>query len=465
MFKKIFLTYLLILVLVMTVLSFAISSLAENYVYGEKKGILENVADRANTAANSYASGNYGQQELTRIIDTMAYITDTKIYIVKPEFINEIDAGSEFGGEYLKDALAMSLAGESVFLRKQYSKHFEAQMLFMASPWRDDSGIKGAILLFSPEKEVTAVIRGIQLAIWLTAAAFVIVGGIIIYFISRRIVKPIKAIGGASVKMALGEYVEDISITTKDELGSMARSFNSMKKKIQENEALRQDLIANVSHDLRTPITNINGFLSGMSDGIIKPDEYPKYINILKKETKRLMDMTAGILEAAKVKSGNLELNITEFYVRSAIKEAAAANSEFAKRRHINIVTDINPKLRVRADMKKIAQVLYNLINNAVKFSHDNGNVKLSAAETTKGVKISVSDDGIGIDENELQNIFNRFYSVSKEGGFGLGLSIVKTYLEAHGSRIEVESKKGEGTLISFILPPASNNVYKQFTF
>lgn len=451
MFKKIFLTYLLILVLVMMVLSFTISSLAENYVYGEKKTMLENVADRASRAANAYTSGEYGQQELAHIIDTMAYITDTKIYIVKPGFLGEIGAGSEPGGDYLRDALKKALSGESVFLRKQYSAHFEAQMLFMASPWRDQSGIKGGILLFSPEKEVSAVIGSIQLAIWLTAAVFLAVGGAVIYMFSRRIVRPIKAIGNASAKMALGECVEDIGITTKDELGSMARSFNSMKKKIEANEVLRQDLIANISHDLRTPITNINGFLSGMSDGVIKPDDYPKYINILKKETKRLMDLTGGILEAANVRSGNLELNITEFALLVTAREAAAANAEFAKSNRVKIITDIDSKLLVKADFKKIGQVLYNLINNAVKFS-PGGNVRLIADETTEGVKISVKDDGAGIGENELPNIFDRFYSSGKNG-FGIGLSIVKTYVEAHGARVEIESGKGEGTLVSFTLP------------
>jgi signal transduction histidine kinase len=224
-----------------------------------------------------------------------------------------------------------------------------------------------------------------------------------------------------------------------------------MKKKIEANEVLRQDLIANISHDLRTPITNINGFLSGMSDGIIKTDEYPKYINILKKETRRLMDLTGGILEAAKVRSGNLELNITEFALLTVAREAAAANAEFAKSKHVKIITDIDSKLLVKADLKKITQILYNLINNAAKFS-PGGNVKISACETTEGVNISVQDDGAGIGENELPNIFDRFYS-SGESGFGLGLSIVKTFVEAHGSRIEIKSGKGKGTLVSFTLP------------
>ncbi len=451
MFRKIFITYLLILALVMTVLSFTISSLAENYVYGEKKGLLENVADRVNNAANAYASGEYGQQELNRIINTMAYITDTKIYVVKPGFYSEIDADSELGGEFLKDSLKKALAGESVFLRKQYSTHFEAQMLFMASPWRSGGQVKGAILLFSPEKEVAAVIGGIELAIWLTAAGFILIGGAIIYVFSRKIVKPIEAIGGASEKMALGEYVEDIGLTSKDELGKMARSFNSMKKKIEANEVLRQELIANVSHDLRTPITNINGFLSGMSEGVIKPDEYPKYISILKKETKRLMDLTGGILDAAKVRSGSIELNITEFALIGAAKEAVSANAELAKGKHVKITTDIGSKIHVSADSKKITQVLYNLINNAVKFTHEGGNVKLSAAETGEGVKVSVEDDGAGIDEKELPNIFGRYYTAGGSG-YGIGLSIVKAYVEAHGSRVEIKSKEGEGTAVSFIL-------------
>lgn len=454
MFKKIFLTYIIILTMVMAVLSFTISSLAENYVYIEKEKLLENVADRANIAANAFDSGDYGQQELGRIINTMAYITDTKIYIVSPDFYNEIDEDSEFSGEYLKEALKKALSGESVFLRRQYSTHFEAQMLFMAKPWKNGSESKGAILLFSPEKDVASVISGIQFAIWLTAAAFVLIGGIIIYIFSRRIVKPIKAIGAASARMAEGERIDDIYITSKDEMGSMARSFNTMKHKIEANEVLRQDLIANISHDLRTPITNINGFLGGMADGIIKTDEYPKYINILRKETKRLMNLTESILEAAKVKSGNLELNVTRFALFDAVKEAAAANEEFASRKDVKIIVNVDKNIYVCADNKKIEQVIYNLINNAVKFSNRGGSATINAVNSEQGIEVSVSDNGIGVDEKDLPFIFDRFYKASGDSGYGLGLSIVKTYLEAHGSNIQFKSIKGLGTKVSFILKP-----------
>lgn len=452
MFRRIFLTYLSILILVMAVLTLVTSSLAENYVYEEKKQLLENVANRANNAASAFASGEISQAELNEIINAMGYITDTKIYIVTSDIMNGT-LGGELTGEYLKDALDKAFSGKSVFLRRQYSEGFEAQMLFMAIPWNSGK-TTGAILLFSPEKEIASIIKNIQLAIWLIAAAFVVIGGIIIFAFSRRIVRPIKAIGSASAKMALGERVDDIDITSKDELAGMARSFNSMKRKIELNEKLRQDLIANISHDLRTPVTNISGFLSGMADGIIKIEDYPKYIGILKKETKRLADLTGGILEAAKIQSGSIELIKSKFALRGAAEKAIEANREAARSKDVSISMDIDPGLIVNADERKIEQSLFNLINNAVKFSFSGGAVNVSAVCKEDGVEVCVEDRGKGIDKQDLPNIFERFYKAGEGGGFGLGLNIVKSYIEAHGGRLAIESEPGKGTAVRFVLNP-----------
>lgn len=451
MFKKIFLSYLSIMILVMTALSFVISSLAESYVYREKRSLLQNVADRAKRAAGSYAAGDINRDELGAIIDSMAYITDAKIYVVTSDIAENIDLGSELAGEYLKDAMSTVLSGGSVFQRRQYAG-FGAQMLFLAEPWRAGGSIRGAVLLFSPEEDIAAVIGGIQLAVFLSAAAAALIGGVVIFLFSRRIVRPIKAMGEASSMMARGERVDDIGITTRDELGGLARSFNSMKHKIEANEALRQELIANISHDLRTPLTNINGYLSGMADGVIKEQDYPKYLGILKGETKRLMDLTGGILEAAKIRSGSIELSRETFALRETADAAAKANAELSKKNGVHISISVDYALTVHADRKKIEQVLYNLINNAVKYTPRGGLVIVSAVNTDKGSEVIVKDSGCGIDEKDLPNIFDRFYRSGSKDGFGLGLNIVNTYVEAHGGSVDITSGP-EGTSVRFVLP------------
>ncbi len=455
MFARIFVTYFSILILIMLVLSFTISSLAENYVYGEKKQMLENVADRANNAANSFSSGELSQYALTEVLNALGYVTDTKIYIVQGSIPGEVDLGGELSGQFLKDALGKALNGESVFLRSQYSADFDARMLFGAYPWQELGSINGAILLFSPEKEVSSIIGNLQLAIWLTAAGFFIIGGIIIFTFSRRIVSPIKAIDEASARMAVGERVDDLKIDSNDEIGSMARSFNSMKQKIDANEKLRQDLIANISHDLRTPLTNINGYLTGMADGVIANKDYPKYLRVLRSETKRLTDLTGEILEIAKIQSGSIDLNKERFKLSKAAEEAVASNSVFAKTKDIKIKVDIGNDLYANADVKKIRQVLYNLINNAVKYSQSGTSVKITALKKNGLLKVCVEDSGSGIAKDDLPYIFERFYKTtgSNKQSYGLGLHIAKTYVEAHGGHIEISNGAQGGTRACFTLP------------
>lgn len=454
-FQKIFVTYFSILIIVMLILFITITSLADNYVYNEKQKTLESVAYKANRAANEFASGKLAGEQLSEVIDAMGYITNTKIYIVKAGITHHIDLGDKLTDDYLNEALPKVLAGDHVFMRRQYSSEFETRMLFAAYPWRDDTNIYGAILMFSPEKEISSIVANVRMHILIAAIFSVLIGGAVVYFVSRRIVKPIKAVDMASQKMALGQAVDDIDIVTNDEMGSLARSFNNMKHKIQKNEELRQDLISNISHDLRTPITTINGFASGMADGIIKSEDYPKYINIIRQEAKRLISLTSDILESAKIQSGSIELNISNVNIGEIVSAAIDANTTFASSKGIKFEVDVNAPEVVQADSKRLEQIIYNLVNNAVKYSYDQSTVKVTVWQENK-TQICVEDRGIGIRQSDLPNIFDRYYrakSAEGKSGFGLGLCIAKTYTEAHGGYIDVQSTYGKGTRICVTIP------------
>ncbi len=457
LFQKLFFTYLSILVLVTLILSFTVSALADNYVYRAKHAVMDSVAEKTQDAANKFLTGEISQTELTEIINAMAYVTNAKIYVVQAsaDAVEEIELGDRLSGQYIRDALEAVLQGENVFLRRQYSEGFDAQVLFAAYPWKDSTGIRGAILLFSPEEDVSAIVASIRLATWLTAAAFVLIGGFIIYLVTRRIVRPIKALDAASQRMARGEEADDIEARTDDETGRLARSFNSMKRKLQQNEALRQELIAGISHDLRTPVTSINGYLSGMADGVIKPEDYPKTIGIVRQETQRLIRLTDEILQTAKIRSGSIELNLSDFPLREAVDAAIAANQPLAESKGIRITANVDRSLMVHADAQKLEQVLGNLVNNAVKYSGEGSSVTVVAERTPEGARVCVADNGPGIGPQSLPHIFDRYYRAAprEREGFGIGLAIVKAYVEAHGGRVEAQSKPGSGTRVCLVLP------------
>jgi len=255
--------------------------------------------------------------------------------------------------------------------------------------------------------------------------------------------------------MAIGEEAPDIEIRTKDELGALAKSFNTMKQKIKKNEQLRTELLSNISHDLRTPITTIYGFAGGMADGIIKQEDYPKYIGAIRCEARRLSTLTEELLESAKIQSGSLELSLLHFPLMRAVQAAVIANEAQASEKNIEITSQIPSDLMVNADAKKLEQILYNLINNAVKYQGPGGSIQISAQNVDNAVEITVLDHGIGIQEEDLPHVFDRYYraKTAKTGGYGLGLSIVKTYVEAHGGKIRVESTAGKGTRFHFTMP------------
>ena len=455
-FIKIFFTYLSILAVMMVSLSLILTSLSESQIVRRKAQKLDDIAYQTSIAADAYAAGEITHLELQQIINAMGYIMDTKIFVIKAADTGDIALNGMFSSDILNDTLKQVKNGQSVFVRDLYAKNFDDWMSLAAYPWENNDSASGAILLFSPEENISEVVCEIQHVIWITAAAFILIGGFIIYFFSKQIVRPIKEIDTASRKMANSEPAGDIRIRSRDELGSLAHSFNSMKQKMHKNETLRQDLISDISHDLRTPITNINGFLSGMEEGVIPPEDFPKYIRIIREETRRLMKLTGEILKTAHAKSGNIELNTRAVSIARAVQDAVSANRPAAREKDITIAINVDKKMYVTADPQKIEQVLLNLIGNAVKYSRPNGHVSISATHSDAETTVCVEDNGIGIAEEDLSNIFERYYRADSEtGGYGLGLCIAKTYVEAHGGRIEAQSRVGEGTRICFTLPDA----------
>ncbi len=458
-FQKVFFTYLSILAVIMLVLSITITALANAYVFKQKRQLLDNVAYKTIVLANEYDEGAIGHAQLSEALDAMGYTTDTKIYIIRADAsrLESIELGGAVVNDYLKDALAKALCGETVVSRRQYSSKFGEQVVFAAYPWQSGADIQGVILLLSPEETISAIVGNIRLIIGLSAALFVILGGVVIYFFARRFVRPIKAIDAASAQMARGEAVPDIDIRSRDELGALAKSFNSMKNKIRKNEQLRSELISNISHDLRTPITNINGFLSGMAEGVIQAQDYPKYIGILLEEVRLLIALTDDILQTAKLQSGRIELNASRFPLRSLVSSAASANNAAAQKKSIVFSMEIDESLMVNADRQKLEQVLINLIGNAVKYADENTTVCVRAVDAPDAVMVSVTDHGVIISEEDLPHVFDRFYRAASNatGGFGLGLCIVKTYIDAHGGGIFASSDAQNGTVFSFTIPHA----------
>ncbi len=279
------------------------------------------------------------------------------------------------------------------------------------------------------------------------------------FFLSRRILAPIKALTTAARQLGQGDLTQRVQLKDKGEIGELARAFNSMAGDLERAEKLRRNMVADAAHELRTPLSNIKGYLEAIRDGLKKPD--PESIRSLSEETTLLSRLVDDLQELSLAEAGELRLTRDTGDITRLIKQAAAAKQILADEKGLSISTRLPEKLPpVNIDFLRIGQVINNLLDNAIAHTGQGGNIEISAEERNNRLAVSVTDTGEGIPEEDLPNIFERFYRTDKSrtratGGSGLGLTIARRLIEAHDGTIEVQSETGKGSSFTFTLPIA----------
>ncbi len=280
---------------------------------------------------------------------------------------------------------------------------------------------------------------------------------ILTFVLSRRILSPVKALTKASRKLGKGDFSQRVDVDDRGEVGELAESFNAMAGDLEHNEQLRRNMVADVAHELRTPLSNLNGYLEAIRDGVIKPDT--ETIRSLSEEGATLSGLINDLQELSMADAGELKLNNQPEDITKLIKEAVTGVRTKAKAKKIKISTKLSSNMPpVNIDSQRIRQVLNNLLANAIAHTTGKGSITVTAKREANKIIISVADTGEGISGEDLPNIFERFYRVDKSrarstGGSGLGLTIAKRLVEAHGGRIWAESEPGKGSTFSFTLP------------
>ena len=269
---------------------------------------------------------------------------------------------------------------------------------------------------------------------------------------------PLRKITEAATQYASGNLDYEIPVTTEDEIGYLSASLNYMSSHLRDMEDYQKKFVANVSHDFRSPLTSIKGYVEAMADGTIPPELQEKYLKIILFETERLTDLTHDLLTLNEFDTNHLLLNKTSFDIHEVIKNTAASFEGTCTQKKISIELLLATKvLKVYADKRKIQQVLYNLIDNAIKFSEPDSTITVETTERSDKVYISVKDYGCGIPRESLNKIWERFYKTDAsrgkdKKGTGLGLAIVKEVIQAHEENINVISTEGVGTEFIFSL-------------
>lgn len=286
----------------------------------------------------------------------------------------------------------------------------------------------------------------------------VIISAVLVRINLKNIFRPIEQINEATKKVALGEYDIELETKREDEIGELTNNFNKMTRGLKSTENLQKEFINNVSHEIKTPVSSIEGFAKFLKDKNLTDEEREEYANIIIEEAKRLENLTGKILKLSKLNNQEIITNKQEIEVAEQIRKAISLLEPKWSKKDIKINVSLEEKIFL-GDEDLIFQVWVNIIDNAIKFSNEGENIDIKVYEKDSNINVEIKDHGIGMKEEELEKVYDRFYQIdrshSKEGS-GLGLAIVKRIVELSEGKIEIKSKENKGTTVIVKLPVTS---------
>ena len=421
-------------------------------------------------------SKNHDRGLIQREINFWGQISRFKIAVVdtKGVVVNSSDMEHAPPGSVMDPPeLAQALAGEEVIF-KRYHQRFEQDMLSVLLPIRQEGKVTGAVMLHSPLVHIYDFFDRIQKTIFIVIITAVFLSTALGLILARVLTVPLLKMNMVAKEMAEGNFHHKVEVKSNDEVGRLGNTLNLLSTRLNatlqdlegKNEELsrvlnlQKDFIANVSHELRSPLFLIRGYTEAVLDGLAARGEIrEKSLHIVMDETLRLSRLVEDLLTLTRLEKDGFADILKEIPLDSVLEKVYQKFQHLAEQQEVSLVLEARRQLPlVVGDEDRLAQVLTNLVDNALRYSPSGSQVKIKAETIDKGVQISVTDQGPGIPPEDLPYIWERFYKVDKArirkgSGIGLGLPIAQSIIKAHGGRIWVESKEGEGTSFKFIIP------------
>lgn len=472
LFSRMLVTYLSIILLIIAMLGLTIGGMFKNQYTVEKETELRREAQEINTVVVTQymvpEKRSVAKDTLlttVRKYDAMLQLIFNDPALGRVVFRNEETAAK---WETLSDidlsqyaAEVMNKSGDvEISLNDRFTISNISLMTLSRAITDENGDVIGAMFFHTDMSRTNGSIRQVYLDVLLTALIAVILSFLAVTYITGRMTKPIADMNSTIQRFSGGEYEARVEITSSDEVGQLGQSFNEMAKEINALEQSRRSFVANVSHELRSPLTSMRGFLEAMQDGTIDKADQPKYLDIVISECVRMTGMVNDLLDLARIESGQYELKIESFDINELVIRTLLTFEARINTKNIEVVPEFAVEYTmVEADKSQMAQVIRNLIDNAIKFSPDGGKltVKTAPDKDKKTVYLSVMDDGEGIAKEDIPYVFDRFYKAEKAhtpsgSSSGLGLSIVKRIVEQHGQNIWVESPPDSGAIFTLTL-------------
>jgi len=434
-----------------------------SYLTQKNEDNLKEIAREISHITVTLASNRSSLYAYRTSVDSIATTTDTQIFVVDQSGRTVISSIEGYEGQIKGKFTKGMLSGKGEVFRGKISGDTSAVMLAVSEPIIHQGEVVGGVLVCIPLPEITKV-RGevFKNFFWSICIAIAFVA-VLVYFLAKKITNPLRKLNKAAKSIAKGNFKERVEIGDIEELAELGETFNDMAESIEVFESTRNSFIANISHDLRTPMTTITGFVEGILDGTIPKDKHEWYLSIVLDESKRLSRIVNDVLDISKLEQGSFNLEMQDFDINELVRLCVIKFEKNITDKDIQLSVEFEKEnLLVNADKDAISRVLTNLLDNAIKFTNEKGFIDIKVGEKDAKAYVSIQNSGLGIAEDERIHIFDRFYKTDKsrsldKNGAGLGLYIVKNIMQAHGQRVWAESKQGEFARFSFTLALSGN--------
>lgn len=444
-----------------------VPSMTREHLIREKAGSLYSETTLiANTYARNLYNSEISLEAVKDQLDALAVYLNSNIQIINPSgrLILDTDTPIDVENPVIIESFDAAVTGSSYYVIDDFFGVYPQEMLSVIAPITADYMVKGYVVIHTDMASIDESCDSLLNISYITLIILFLLSLIILIFFTEIVYLPLRKITYATEQYATGNMHYEFSVDSEDEIGYLAVCLSYMASEIARAEDDQKKFVANVSHDFRSPLTSIQGYLEAMLDGTIPPEAHEKYLNIVLNETQRLTKLTNSLLMLNNLNTKGMLLDITDFDINQVIRSTAASFEGTCLKKNITVELVLTDEVMyVKADMSKIQQVLYNLIDNAIKFSHHNSVIKVETTEKKNKIFVSVKDTGIGIPKDDLKLIWDRFYKSDlsrgrDKKGTGLGLSIAKEIIQSHSEHINVISTPGEGSEFIFSLPRSEEN-------
>ena len=469
LFKKYFFTTFIIISAAVFAMLIILSVVLNSYIVKSKQEVLNKACSEAceYIEGASKAGKKLSVNELSEFLNSVAEVSDADVFITDIKG-NALICGCE-PDEDNESCHHSSVRLDEKHIGEWYDEKplkldtleiYDSPHYVTAEPILNNEGERyGLVFATAPVMVINRLMSAVTKIFIASSVVPLIIMVIAIYIMTYRLTKPLKLMSEASRAMAKGDFSKRIPVMSDDEIGELSVSFNMMTNSLAQLEGMRKSFIANVSHELKTPMTTIGGFIDGILDGTIEPEKQSYYLGIVSNEVKRLSRLVQSMLSMSRLESGEFVLKPELFDLSELLCSIVISQEQRIEQKKLNIIgLDRLESISVNADRDLLHQAVYNLVDNAIKFTEDGGSITFNLKNENKKTMLSIINTGKGIPQKELPFIFERFYKVDKsrsasKNSTGLGLYIVKTIITAHGGNVTVNSKENEYTAFKITLP------------